>query len=421
MTESSRRQIKSRGGRQGSKKALGKLPISSDARSDAQGAAVGDAAALVPAEMRQALLRWFDGHRRDLPWRRTKDPYRIWISEVMLQQTQVVTVIDYYLRFIERFPDPTSLASADESEVLRYWEGLGYYRRARSLHQAARVIVERHGGVFPTIFDEVKALPGIGRYTAGAILSIALDHPLPILEGNTIRVHARLYAIEGCVTTKPVQDRLWGIAERMVVGERPGDLNQGLMELGSEICTPKSPRCLLCPISQWCAAVRSANPERWPVKLKRMEYEDREEAIALVRRRGKTLVRRCGKQERWAGLWDFPRFGLEGNAATAKKSSEPLSAEWLATRMREATGLEVSLRKTPWQHRHAVTRFRIQLACWWADEVTGRLAVRTTDRSQGIDWRWVDDGELSSLPLSVTGRAVARALDELQRQMSRDD
>src|SRR5687768_10854498 len=189
------------------------------------------------------LLAWFDRSARDLPWRRTSDLYAIWISEVMLQQTQVATVIAYFERFLHRFPDVGSLAAADEQQVLRLWEGLGYYRRARQLHAAAKVIVAEHSGRFPLAYDAVRSLPGIGRYTAGAILSIGAGARLPILEANTIRVLSRLTAFRGDPASSAGQKHLWQIAELTLPAKRVGTFNQSLMELGSEICTPKAPTC----------------------------------------------------------------------------------------------------------------------------------------------------------------------------------
>ncbi|MEC7429983.1 MAG: A/G-specific adenine glycosylase, partial [Planctomycetota bacterium] len=195
--------------------------------------------ASIQVKLRQNLLDWFDSHQREMPWRSEKSLYRVWVSEIMLQQTQVVTVIPYFERFVERFPDVGSLAEADESTVLTFWEGLGYYRRARLLHQAAKTIVSDFEGEFPKSFGAVLGLPGIGRYTAGAILSIADNQTLPILEGNTIRVHARLAGVTGDVQKSGTQKSLWSLATSVVDPERPGDLNQALMELGSEVCTPK--------------------------------------------------------------------------------------------------------------------------------------------------------------------------------------
>lgn len=206
------------------------------------------------AGLRRALLRWYRTNARDLPWRRDPEPYRVWLSEIMLQQTQMDAVLPYFARFIERFPTISSLASAPEEDVLTVWQGLGYYRRARQLQEAARLVVARHGGAFPTIIEEALALPGVGRYTAGAILSIAYDRPLPVVDGNVARVLARLLAEGRAPQSAPVQARFWAVASALVPRRDPGAWNQALMELGALVCTPRGPDCPACPVAHLCAA-----------------------------------------------------------------------------------------------------------------------------------------------------------------------
>ena len=202
--------------------------------------------------LRSTLLRWYRKNRRDLPWRRTADPYAVWVSEIMLQQTRVETVLPYYARFLERFPDASRLADATEDDVLASWSGLGYYRRARALHQGARVVMERHDGKLPRDPADLRRLPGVGRYTAGAIASVAFGLPEPILDGNVRRVLARIFAVDGVRLGPAAEEReLWGLAASLVQGSAPGDLNQALMELGALICTPRAPACPACP----CPAV----------------------------------------------------------------------------------------------------------------------------------------------------------------------
>ncbi|MFW5868776.1 MAG: A/G-specific adenine glycosylase, partial [Armatimonadota bacterium] len=206
------------------------------------------------SQIRGLLLAWFDAHRRDLPWRRTSDPYRIWVSEIMLQQTQVDRVIDYYERFLVAFPTVEALAEAPIDDVLRLWEGLGYYSRARNLHAAARVIVQEHGGEFPRSPEAIRALPGIGEYTAGAVQSIAFGVPVPAVDANVIRVLARLFAVEGDVSAGEERRRIADLAAEVVPDDRPGDFNQALMELGALLCIPGRPGCLICPLSEVCRA-----------------------------------------------------------------------------------------------------------------------------------------------------------------------
>ncbi|MFN0067708.1 MAG: A/G-specific adenine glycosylase, partial [Limisphaerales bacterium] len=225
------------------------------------------------APLVRSLLDWFAVHARDLPWRRTRDPWAVLVSEVMLQQTQVRTVIPYWERWMRRFPDAASLAAVGEDEVLKAWEGLGYYRRARSLQAAARALVAEHAGLIPRGFDDILALPGVGRYTAGAVASIAFNQPAPILDGNVIRVLARLFAVEGDPAARGVNARLWEIAGELVTAaarrEKPGEracsaLNQSLMELGATVCTPKAPGCPACPVRRRCAAHRTGRVAELP-------------------------------------------------------------------------------------------------------------------------------------------------------------
>ncbi len=206
--------------------------------------------------VRRRLLNWFASNARDLPWRQDPTPYRVWVSEIMLQQTQIATVIPYYHRFLRAFPTVEALASADQSDLLGLWEGLGYYRRARSMQAAAREIVESYDGDFPESYPDVLALPGIGRYTAGAILSISRDQRLPILEGNTHRVYSRWISMRGSIGRTATTNLLWQVAETMTPRKSPGMFNQAAMELGALICTARNPNCQSCPVSQSCGAAR---------------------------------------------------------------------------------------------------------------------------------------------------------------------
>lgn len=340
------------------------------------------------------LLAWFDQHARDLPWRGTSDLYAIWISEIMLQQTQVATVIPYYERFLSVFPNVKSLAAAPEQQVLRLWEGLGYYRRARQLHAAAQTIVARHRGRFPQSIDDVRSLPGIGRYTAGAILSIGLDQRLPILEANTIRVLSRLSAFQGETTSSGGQQFLWSAAEKLLPARRCGDFNQALMELGSEICTPKSPACDCCPLARLCSTRELGLQEDIPAAKKPKQYEEVTEAAVVIRRGDTVLLRQCQRGERWAGLWDFPRFSVPGglNGQLARHVVE---------QTRELTGVAISRARELATLKHGVTRFRITLEVFTAAAASSRI-------KQGA---WVALDELGTYPLSTTGRKIARLLE----------
>jgi A/G-specific adenine glycosylase len=260
----------------------------------------------------QRLLRWYDLTRRDLPWRvqagstRRLDPWHVLVSEAMLQQTQVATVIPYFLRFVERFPTISSLADASEQEVLRFWQGLGYYSRARNLHHAARQIMKDHGGIMPRTIEQLLALPGIGRYTAGAVASIAFDFRAPILDGNVARVLSRLDAVRTDPREKRTRELLWRRAEQVLPDRRCGDFNSALMELGATVCTPRAPKCLVCPVQDSCEAKRAGVAELIPPPLKRRPSPLlRRDVVCLRRAGGKFLVEQRPGKGRWANMWQF--------------------------------------------------------------------------------------------------------------------
>ncbi len=347
---------------------------------------------------RRALVDWYGRHARDLPWRRTRDPYAVWVSEIMLQQTQVATVEPYFERFLAALPDIAALAAADEDEVLRLWEGLGYYRRARQMHQAARKIVAEHDGGFPRDAAALRALPGIGRYTAGAILSIAFDAREPILEANATRVLSRLLAYREDPSRPPGQRLLWSFAAALVPRRNAGTFNQALMELGSTVCLPRAPHCDRCPAKRRCPTREAGLQDAIPPPAKKTRYERRHEAAVVVRRDRLVLVRRCGEDERWAGLWDFPRFAI-----AAPRPDVPRRE--LVERVRERTGILIEPGERIAVIKHGVTRFRITLTCHEATYVSGAPSA-----SDDGSLRWVMPAELERLPLSVTGRRIGRLL-----------
>ena len=253
-------------------------------------------------ELRARLLAWYDAHRRDLPWRAADaDPYCVWLSEVMLQQTRVETVKPYYERWLERFPTLPTLAEAPLDDVLKAWEGLGYYSRARNLHRAVREVAERYGGQVPDDPEAFRALPGVGRYTAGAVLSIAFGRPEPLVDGNVRRVFARWRD-----EPEPRDAELWALAEELVPGERPGDLNQALMELGATVCTPRAPRCPACPVRDFCAAYAAGTQDERPLPKKARALPHEHQAVAVIERDGRLLLARRPVDARLGGLWEFP-------------------------------------------------------------------------------------------------------------------
>src|SRR5438094_8007075 len=280
------------------------------------------------AAFRGNLLAWFRHFQRDLPWRRTRDPYRVWLSEVMLQQTRVTAVVPYYERFLERFPNLHALAAAPEQEVLRLWSGLGYYRRARNLQKAAQQIVAEHGGEFPSRREEVLGLRGVGNYTAAAILSIAFEQKHAVLDGNVARVMARLGAVRGDLRESPRWQELLKCADAYLEPKSPGDWNQAMMELGATLCSPKSPRCLLCPVTQFCEGRKLGIAHLLPEKRKkRATAEIRLAAAVFADERGRTLLLSPPEKRNLqspadhvptlaSNLWHFPTVSVNGDAVT---------------------------------------------------------------------------------------------------------
>ena len=271
------------------------------------------------AAFRRALLRWYDQHRRDLPWRKTRDPYRIWLSEIMLQQTRVAAVLDHYRIFLERFPNVQALAAALEDHVLAAWSGLGYYRRARMLHQCAQQVAAQHGGCFPRNSAALLALPGIGRYTAAAIASIAFDEPVAVVDGNVERVLQRFTGIN--LTTA----QTWLHAQALLANSRPGDFNQAMMELGATMCVPREPRCLICPVRKWCATqgdVARAEPPSRQKKKQLWCALDWRDGNGNGSKAGKVrLVQRPRKASLMPGMWELPQ-------SVARPRPLPASAHW---------------------------------------------------------------------------------------------
>lgn len=339
---------------------------------------------------RARLLRWFDVHARDLPWRRTRDPYAIWISEVMLQQTRVETVIPYFLRFIERFPTVTVLARASEDAVLSHWSGLGYYRRARQLHAAAKVMLAEHAGQVPEDREARRALPGIGAYTAGAIGSIAFDLPEPIVDGNVARVLSRVHGIEAPLGSKESDTALWREAQRWVQGERPGALNQALMELGATLCAKSAPQCEGCPLRASCDAYRTDRTELLPVPKLRRAPKD----IALVAVRatcGEKVVLVRSDVALFGGLYGLPTAPIEAGASKAKRRAA--AARALANAGLSPTGAFTERG----QLVHVLTHRRMTVALW-------EVEVQPPSGEQGV--RMMSEKELSQVGVSTLTRRL---------------
>ena len=350
---------------------------------------------------RRRLLAWYRRHHRDLPWRNRRDPYAIWVSEVMLQQTQVATVVPYFERFLDRFPTIRALAEAERKDVYLAWQGLGYYRRATNLHEAAQRIITEWDGEFPRDEAYLRRLPGIGRYMAGAILSQAFDARLPIVEANSTRVLCRWFACRHDCRSAAVQRWLWTAAERMLPVKRCGEFNQALMELGALICTPKQPQCDRCPVRRHCAACQLGEQGLVPVQRKSAKAEEVHEIAVVVRRRDRVLLlQRPEKRVRWAGMWEFVHGG----------SDQAVNGDAVRSLVHRLTGLHVEPGPLLTTVRHGVTRFRITLNCYLAECARGRVLSPFYQR-----FDWVRPGDLGRYPLSTPQRRIAQLLMKRDR------
>ncbi len=348
------------------------------------------------ARMRQALLAWYHKSRRDLPWRHTRDPWAIWVAETMLQQTRVEAVIPYWERFLARFPGPETLADADLDDVLGHWSGLGYYSRARNLKRAAEEVVTRFGGCVPHDLDALRTLPGVGRYTAGAVASIAFDRPAPIVDGNVARVLARLLGIRDEIESPPARRRLWEEAGKLAAGPTPGDLNQALMELGALLCVPRTPRCAVCPLRAFCSARAAGEAETLPRRAPKRAPQSVHAVAALIVRRGKALVVRRPAHGLLGGLWELPGGDVCGPRAA--------SPNGLAEILRARTGLSMSRIEAAGRIEYAFTHRRLHLRLFRCEAATGRVRLEGWDTH-----RWLAQERLVTLPLgTVTKRALAR-------------
>lgn len=347
-------------------------------------------------QIRSRLLTWYRRHRRDLPWRSETSAYRIWISEVMLQQTQVATVIPYYQRFLNRFPTLADLAAAPLEDVLKVWEGLGYYARARHLHRAAIEMVERYGGRFPQTYAELRTLPGFGEYTAGALASIAFNQAVPAVDGNVKRVLARLFALQEDLRRGPIARQLREIAAALVDPQAPRDWTQALMELGATICLPQAPKCLLCPLYELCQARLLGLERKLPVKSTKKLLPHYHVTAAVISLEGKVLIARRPSEGMLGGLWEFPG---------GKQEAGESLADCLRREIREELGLEITVGELLVTIKHSYTHFKITLHAFICHLVKGQPQARGV-----ADWRWVTLDELDSFPFPRTDQKIIEAL-----------
>ena len=333
-----------------------------------------------------------------LPWRDSEDPYKIWVSEVMLQQTQVNTVEKYYRRFIGRFPTVRELANADLNAVMKVWEGLGYYGRARNLHRAAREIDLRFGGRVPDDEKALLSLPGVGRYTAGAVLSIAYGKSVPILDGNVIRVLTRIFHVTENVEKAEIRERLWSLAEDLLPQKRTGDFNQGLMEFGATVCTPKQPSCGICPVAVFCEAERLSIQTELPVRSPRRAIPHYDVTAGIIWRDGKFLITLRPPRGLLGGLWEFP--------GGKKEEGEALKT-CLRREIREELGIDVEVGDFLVSVKHAYSHFRITLHVFRCTYAGGKIQLRECD-----DYRWITAADLERYAFPAADRKVIQILNE---------
>ena len=351
--------------------------------------------------VRDRLVAWYRTAGRSLPWRDTRDPYLILVSEMMLVQTTVAAVRPFYARFLEQFPTVESLAAAEEGAVLKAWEGLGYYRRARQLHAAARAVVVDHGGVFPSDPKAVRALPGVGRYIAGAVLSFAFDRPAPIVEANTQRVLARWLAWPEELQASRTQARLWEAAARLVPASGAGEFNQAFMELGALICVPRAPLCLGCPVASECRARQLGQQDRLPVLRARKAPKDVAEACVLIRREDRYLILQRGAGRLWEHFWEFPTIHLDGADPAGRAIGDRTD---LSDGLSGLTGIRAQVGPRETSVRFGVTTHRVKLDVHRARWVEGEVVPGPGC----VDAAWVRPEQLAEYTLgSATRRVVA--------------
>jgi A/G-specific adenine glycosylase len=340
--------------------------------------------------IQKRLLRWFQKDKRDLPWRKTRDPYAIWVSEIMLQQTRVQTVIPYYKKFLKSFPTIRHLAKSDLSKILKAWEGLGYYSRARNLHHASQIVLNHFRGEIPDTLKDLLSLPGIGRSTAGAILSFAFHKEAPILDGNAKRVLSRLFAASGYPGEKKMEQLLWKISESLIPRGHSNPFNQALMDLGSMLCKPKDPQCPRCPVHHCCKGRASGEPERFPAKRTKKKIPHIEAIATVIQQNGKVLLKQRPVKGLLGGLWDFPNWRIEGEGRLRLRLRNCIQKEM---------GMDVEVKGFLGIFRQTFSHFKLTLHVYQCGAM-----------GKNKKGRWVAVGNLHLLPMSRIHRRIAESL-----------
>jgi A/G-specific adenine glycosylase len=349
-----------------------------------------------PGEFSELILNWYTRQGRKLPWRGSLNPYAIWVSEIMLQQTRVETVIPYFERWMERFPSIAALAAASEQAVLSAWEGLGYYSRARNLYRAARIVVEEYGGELPDDLQALRRLPGIGRYTVGAIASMAFQQDVATLDANIRRVFARVFDVAQPADSSPGEEFLWKLAETHLPRGRAGDYNQALMDLGATICLPKQPRCLLCPLTALCQAYQLGNQEQRPVLKPKADIPHYIVTAALIQREDKVLLAKRPSKGLLGGMWEFPGGKIE--------PAETLE-QCLVREIREELDSLVQVGEPFGVYQHAYTHFSITLHAYLCQLIEGEPKP-----VEAAELAWVNPVDLPHYPMGKVDRQIAQRL-----------
>jgi A/G-specific adenine glycosylase len=350
-------------------------------------------------DLQQNLLDWFDKHGRDLPWRKNYQPYHVWISEIMLQQTQMDRVVEYFSRWINKFPDVHSIANASEEEVLKLWEGLGYYSRAKNIIKTSRLLIEMHDGKLPTEYDHLLKLPGIGKYTAGAIMSIAYNREYSIVDANIERVFARLFNIDGPVKEKKAKSYIWQLSDKLIPRGKARMFNQSIMELGALVCIPKNPRCMICPVANKCESLQHGLVAERPVLAEPPKTVFIEMATGILRKNGKILIQKRKPRGVWANLWEFPGGRLE-------PGETPEMA--LIREYAEETELKVNRLEKITTVKHSYTIYRVTLHCYNCS-LQGRRSKPVLHGAQ--EYRWVKPQELSEYAFPAGHRKLIQFLE----------
>jgi len=350
----------------------------------------------MPTSLPDKLLAWYETNARNLPWRGVDDPYLTWVSEIMLQQTRVETVIPYFKRWVERFPDVKTLAEADQDQVLNAWEGLGYYSRARNLHRSAKRVQERWDGKLPCKPEQLQELPGIGPYTAGALASMAFGISVPAIDGNVRRVIARLFNVEHEISSRRAQDVIREHVERHLPADQPGIFNQAIMDLGAMICTPRAPSCGECPLAEDCAAHKAGREELLPVRKSKTKIPHHTVTAAVIHQDGCVLLAKRPADALLGGLWEFP--------GGKQEDGESLPAA-LAREFQEELGVKIKVGEEIGRYQHAYTHYRITLHAFRCTLSEDEIELRFH-----TDWAWVAVPELDSFPMGKVDRAIAKQL-----------